>query len=175
MLFQPMFRGDDDAATIREQHDVRHKAIAKLPFYCRRHFRAAAAMLGQPVPDRWCELDEVVPHGLQRPHDILAAAWRFRTQPRQLRLPLEGHSETTFARLNRWFIWLHNELESWREEPHLVQPVMTILVQQNTEAGQFAERLLTERLLWRFADVPWRRDLARLADLPPQPLPAPEA
>ena len=52
-------------------------------------------------------------------------------------------------------MWLRDEVRSWSGAVWLVSRVMTIMANQNVEAGYEAEDRLAEALYERFADVPW--------------------
>ncbi len=62
--------------------------------------------------------------------------------------------------MRQWLDWLRNEVRSWKQDPHLVRYVMTILTNQNQSEGYKAESFLTCDLIERFDDVPWPRKWA---------------
>lgn len=116
-----MFGGDHDTATQREQHDVHGRAVAVSAGTCRDHPVQAPRMLGERVPDRRLGELRFDHRTLRMAHDTLAAATHVRTGSWQRRLPLEGHAETTAARMLRRRRWLALEPLASRDEPPLVQ------------------------------------------------------
>ena len=106
---------------------------------------------------------------LQTAHDLLAAAWRYQTDARQLALPfpptlpcVRPHNDAPIATL--WLDWLRNELSGWIDHPHLVRSIHVILKNQNSRVGHAAESRLCRDIVDRFGWIPWKSELRKDLD-----------
>lgn len=156
MIVGCLFDGDEDTRTSWEQHDVYQTALDLIVSGCRDHVTFAVTLLELPWPERW-PMDGPYDHRtLQHAHDILAAAWRHRTDSIQLSLPFDGIPCSTAKQMNAWLAWLKAEVGLWHQQPRLIGQVMTILAVPNTEPGHQAEEQLVALLRERFSAIPWR-------------------
>jgi hypothetical protein len=157
MLVYSAFDGDEDNGTMWEQHDCYRENLSAIVRICRDHVCFAISLLQLPWPAYW-QTDLSYDHrALQNVHDLLAAAWRFRTAETQPELPFDGKQISAECRMAQWSNWLREEVESWREQPRFIALLMTILANQNDEIGYRAEADLEQLLRVRFSDVPWRQ------------------
>lgn len=156
MIVGNYFDGDEDRTTAWAQHDVYGKALDIIVTGCREHVTFAIDLLGLQWPKQWTTDFRYDHRTLQGAHDLLAAAWRFRTNSIQPVLPFGGEDQGHEQQMGAWLSWLRSEVSSWRHQLRLIALVMTILAEQNNELGYQAEDELAERLKLRFDDVPWR-------------------
>ena len=177
MIVGEYFTGDTADPLARMQHDVYHDALQIIQRQAIRQVEFALTVLGTDDPRvvpklGFKESDLVfafdthrtrvkgigtlrVDHRtLQDPHDLLAAAWRFRVMPP--RAPLFDLPSAVGEATTKWLRWLHYELDSWIAEPWMARLLQTILTNQNEPAGYTAENRLCLEILDRFRDVPWR-------------------
>ena len=166
MIVACFFDGDDDQQTAWEQHGVYVDALQLIVGGCRAHVTFATTLLDLPWPKCWPASGSFDHRTLQRAHDLLAAAWRFRTDVAQPPLPFDGRPASADDRMGAWLDWLRADLSAWQQQPRLIALVMTILAEQNTEAGYLAEDELAASLQRRFDDVPWCRLGERRASRP---------
>lgn len=154
------FLGEDDTAIAWKQHDVYREALRVIVRGCNKLTRFAKALLDDTSHPKWGEVGSYDHRTLQSAHDLLAAAWRFRTDMRQLELGLERALEPLKPRTPEevWLIWLNREVQTWVDAPELVRDVQLILNHQNEPKGDIAEARLCLALLGRFSDVPWKPD-----------------
>lgn len=158
MIVSEAFAGDS-MPVAWHQHDVYGEAVSLIARECQRKALKAAAILGV-VPPSAAMMEGGVDHRtLQKAHDIVAAAWRFRENVAQTRFALDA---TAPLGMEDWLIWLGNEVATWDHEPSLVRLVIEILGNQNSKSGYRAENQLTLALLNRFRDVPWNKGIADL-------------
>lgn len=157
MIVGSYFHGDEDMATAWKQHDVYSQGLSIIVSTCNRLTRFARELLDDDHHEPWGYVARYDHRVLQSPHDLLAAAWRYKHDLRQGVLPFEQRpdfpAETT---ADRWLLWLSNEVMSWSESPGLVRQVQVILEYQNQPIGDAAESALCLALLDRFYVVPWR-------------------
>ena len=149
------YRGDTDSVAMWEQHDVYVRALRVIVDGGVTHMIRAARLLGQSVPARWLMPTDLDHRTVQEAHDILAAAWRWQSDCRQLRLPFRDERLRPVPVPQAWLAWLRAEVERWVDEPAIVQSLMLVLAQQNTDAGYRGEQRLETLLKLRFCDVPW--------------------
>lgn len=145
----------DDMALPWAQHDVHGDALGIILGGCRSHFvNACRIVADEAALDRWHPDKSNVDHRtMQDAHDLLAAAWRFRVRPPQPSL-LELESDP--SEMGAWLQWLRTEVAGWNAHPDLVRLVLTIVTDQNADAGYAAEDELTSLLRARFCVVPWK-------------------
>lgn len=174
MIVASFFEGDDDYEVAQKQHDVYGDALGVVVSTCNRHTRLARALLNDQAHPVWGTVERFDHRTLQGAHDLLAAAWRFRHDSKQLELPIkvpdprfglplvespiEPHDPLDEIHL-RWLRWLREEVEGWVESPSLVRSVQLILANQNERVGDAAETQLCVDILCRFEDVPWSANL----------------
>ena len=157
MIVSPCF--DDDSLEVAwRQHDVYESALNVIVQECLAGTRKAAELLGIEPPA--CAKNEIhFDHRtLQRVHDLLAAAWRYRSRAIKPELPLEPPNPSRWLSptlVDEWIIWLQDEVLSWRDDPLLIRSVVLVLQHQYAQAGQNAENALIAALYDRFSDVPW--------------------
>lgn len=148
---------DDSVEAGWMQHDVYYDALRIIRSECRDMTVRAAALLGQEPP-AVTKVEGIDHRSLQTAHDLIAAAWRYRSQIVQRRLPF-ADGETDLDQDNklagRWLSWLKAEVRSWYDAPHLVHELMTIVEHCNSDRGYVAEDALGKSLLARYDDVPW--------------------
>jgi hypothetical protein len=154
VIVAPLFEGDADEGLMAMQHDSYHSAISRLLDAHNRFAHFIAAVTGDGV-FTWAAITSCDHRTLQDAHDILAAAWRYRTDIRQPPLPIQRDS-ATYDLATTWLKWLHAELEGWFEAPYLVRQLHEVLSRQNTPLGDAAEVRMAYTLIFdRFPDVPW--------------------
>lgn len=164
MIVGCLYRGDDDKDIMMLQHEVYGQALGIISGTCQEHTNLALRILG----DRWAEWEFISNFDhrtLQFAHDTIAAAWRFRCllSVRQLNLPLDSWQVNVPDFQVQWLQWLKGEIESWKEEPRLIQLVVLILRNQNTPVGYRAEADLNRELIFRYEDVPWNPRILDIA------------
>lgn len=154
MIICSLFINDTDYRTQGVQHDVYGPALWIIVSGC---FSLSERAGASPYREA-CRAREArgrFDHRtLQFAHDLLAAAWRFRNDFRQMELPLlssDGGADVGAL----WLDWLRSEVASWDGAPHLVRAVSATLADQNRPPGYTAETFLAHSILDRFRDVPW--------------------
>lgn len=160
MIVGRYFDGDDDMDTAWDQHGVYYEALRLIAEGCNSQLNFAMQLLEIQGPQRWGRDLRFDHRTLQHAHDLLAAAWRFRTDSVQPCLPFDGQEATGAERMEAWLSWLRAEVSTWQWKPRLIQLVMQILAEQNREPGYRAEDELHSLLRRRFPDVPWCASLA---------------
>ena len=150
----------DDSIDVRAtQYEVYHKALWVIRDECRKHMLLAAGLLGVDPPPCAMTTAPVNHHAMTAAYQYIAAAWRYRSNASQPRLPfLRGEPDL----MKQWFSWLRIELESWRERPYLVRQLMIIVEHCDTPRGFRAEDALTIALISRYDDVPWSARILKL-------------
>ena len=148
------FTGDTNRRVAWKQHDVYHEALWIIVTLCNRYTNFARLLLDDVDHPRWGTVDRFDHRTLQSAHDLLAAAWRFRSDFGQARLPLDGKNPLDEVQ-TLWLEWLRHEVTEWSSLSHLVRSVQLILTNQNEPAGYAAESKLCIHILDRFSDVPW--------------------
>ena len=165
MIVGSCFRGDSDEEVMLLQHDVYYQALGIISGTCQEHTNLAHRILD----DRWDEWEFVNRYDhrtLQRAHDTIAAAWRFRCLPsvRQIKLPTDHEHEEVPDFVGHWLDWLQAEVQSWKDTPYKIRLVIKILRNQNKPAGYRAEADLNWELIVRYDDVPWDQSRMDAAD-----------
>ena len=160
------FDGDDDVSLKNAQYEVYGSALHMMIDKCSEFARFARILLDDTEHADW---DRVPRSGydhrkFQTAHDLLAAAWRYKTDARQLRLPfppllpcIRLYREAPIAAL--WLEWLHDELSAWTDHPDLVRSVLVTLHNQDDGVGDAAKFRLCRDIIHRFSSVPWSGDL----------------
>jgi len=160
MIVGRLFEGDDADSVAWSQNDVYGQALGIIRSGCASEVATAARILDLEAPE-WTQATEGIDHRtLQTAHDVLAAAWRFRADAGQGRLPLTVPQDLA----TEWLAWLRAEVRSWRERPTLIHLVGMIITNQNTTSGYAAEDRLVVALMGRFDEVPWTPDQLRLKE-----------
>jgi hypothetical protein len=150
MIIAPRYHGDEAIPAMQQQHDAYGAALQIIVGGIQDHERSAAHILGQPpLPDLPSQFDH---RTLQDAHDLLAAAWRWRSDVVQIGLPFAGDNS---ALTRIWLDWLREEVRGWWRQPALVTTCADILRHSNEPRGHAAEQSLAELLRQRFADIPW--------------------
>jgi len=156
MIVGKYFEGDEDDDLAWKQHDVYLRALRTITETCNGLTRFSRNLLGDTSPSLWGTISHYDHRTLQLPHDLLAAAWRYRIDARQGKFPFDPQFLTVDEPIEtHWLTWLRVEVESWWKDFILVQQVQIILENQNSDAGYKAESRLAYELLSRFSDVPW--------------------
>lgn len=155
-MIGPMFDGDDLFAADR-QHDIYGHACNIVCSTCFHLVRLATTLLGNERHATWQPVSTYDHRTLQMAHDLLAAAWRFRTESRQRNLFWDPTERTPLE--IQWLDWLRQEVSGWTYHAYLVAYVMTILNNQNRPAGDKAESQLCLALMNLYGDVPWNPNL----------------
>jgi hypothetical protein len=130
-----------------KQHDSYPTALGVILNGVRKQYLAACCILAvQPsnIGERLADH-----RALQRSHDILAAAFRFRRVSTNHDL-----FEASPTRAN-WIAWLSEEVAAWWDDPCLIRDSCRLL-KAGPEPDYDAERDLERRLYDRFLDVPWK-------------------
>lgn len=171
MIVAPQFQGDD-MALAEMQHDVYADALSIIVRRCKRFARMAIAILGgDSKHPQWDDAPRFDHRTLQFAHDLLAAAWRYETNPPQSSLPLpqdrpkrEYEADTPDGRWLQWLdaevaSWLHVEAGPWDEGQQKIRFVLEILANQGKPAGDEAGAGLAQLIYRRFRHVPWDKVL----------------
>ncbi len=91
MIVGPYFDGDGcvDTYVMWRQHDVYYQALGIITGTCQEYIQLAHNLIGD-ASKGWEFIDSYDHRTFQHPHDILAAAWRFRYENdvRQMELPV---------------------------------------------------------------------------------------
>lgn len=171
MIVGTFFDGDDDTEIAWKQHDVYGEALGAIIQVSNRLTLFAKSLLDDRCNANWGTIGTCDHRTLQGAHDILAAAWRFQNDSRQLTLLLERRPEPVVSHTpeNLWLWWLRDEIGKWVWQPALVRNVQLILANQNQPIGYAAESRLCLALMDKFRAVPWlpawrnayEKDLAR--------------
>lgn len=172
MIVGSYFDGDDNKDLALTQHNVYGQALGIVVSTCNRYAAFAKSLLEDAGHTDWGGIEAFDHRVVQACHDLLAAAWRFREDSPQSKLPFEDPEHSSSS--DRWLDWLRNEVAGWIDQPHLVRSVQLILTNQNQSIGNMAESRLCLDILRRFPDVPWEatlrdafaRDLANDGDEP---------
>jgi len=164
MIIGTLFDGDDDNQTKDVQKKVYGEALTIIVGGCREHVRAAEAIL--LTRNIWAEAfltKSAFDHRtLQWAHDILAAAWRFRSGAIYPSFSFDGDGAHQAQTSEAWLGWLRSEVDRWpRFHPSLIRSVAAAVVNSNTERGEAAEDSLLLQLLDVYENVPWRKLLWR--------------
>jgi hypothetical protein len=152
MICAPLYVGDD-MELAAEQHDgYRVSFRVMLEQLADKHV-AACQILDIPMDkDRWPRSWSVDHRTLQACHDRLAGAWRYHVSPPEPPLPMTELGPRTMA---AWLDWLKLEVQNWGGE--MTKLAITIIENQNQEAGYDAETRLEFEICARFHFVPWTR------------------
>lgn len=146
---------------MRMQHDCYSEALRVICAECNRLALFAHYIASDGKDEAFRPVSSIDHRTLQEAHDLLAAAWRFRTCPSQGRLPLNGAEPRSHATRDVWLAWLADEVRSWLDRPHLVRHVIDICRAQNAPRGYAAEDELAFALKERFSDVLWTNSAIR--------------
>ena len=157
MIIAELFDGDS-IAIAREQHNCYNKALIIIRGECRRMAILSCEILEISVPKSIQYTGPIDHRSLQWAHDLLAAAWRYRSNAMQLTL---AYSEANSIE-TEWLTWLENEIRSWQNWPHLISYTNKIIAYQNTDEGYRFENKLFLELFYRFHDVPWHESMQSL-------------
>jgi hypothetical protein len=155
MILSNQFEGDSKQVA-DAQHDVYYEALNIVVKNCNRFALFATRLLQTEKCNDWGLISQFDHRTLQFQHDLLATAWRYRSNAAQKILDLTG-SELDIKQ--EWLEWLANEVQSWIERPEWVRLVQIILENQNTPLGQRTETLLSLKIMDYFPDVPWDSNL----------------
>lgn len=159
MIVGKYFEGDNDEDLAWKQHDVYGRALWTITETCNGLTRFSRNLLDDRSPSLWGTISRYDHRTLQLPHDLLAAAWRYRIDARQGKFPFDPQFLSDDEPIEtHWLTWLRSEVESWWKSALLVKQVQIILENQNSDAGYKAESRLAYELLNRFSDVPWTPD-----------------
>lgn len=158
MIVSSLFQGDDGDDVMWIQHDVYNEALGIISGTCQEYMNLAHRILDDEQP----KLEVIASYDhrtLQRAHDTIAAAWRFRYLPsvRQMEFPLDLEHGQCPDFAGHWLKWLEEEVISWKHDTLLVRLVVAIVQNQNVPEGYRAEDDLNVELLLRYEDVPWYR------------------
>jgi hypothetical protein len=155
------FEGDEDHDAAALQATVLDHAVGTIVQICNRLTRNAKNLLDDNRRREWGEVYQYNQTYFHRPHDLIAAAWRFRHDVLQLELPIERrrHPYISNKPEHLWLRWLSNEVESWYGAPQLVSCVQRILVNRYEPDAFVAESEFCTSLTHHFSDVPWRESL----------------
>ena len=148
------FDGDDDDAVAQLQHDVYREALRIIVSTCNQYAVFARGVLNDTRHLDWGTVRTFDHRTLQGAHDLLAAAWRHRSDYRQPELPFEAEEALSHVK-EHWLRWLQQEVTDWLTQPKLIRLVQVILTNQNTAPGYTAEVQLSLEILERFYEVPW--------------------
>lgn len=146
MIVGTYFDGDDNKDIKAQQHDCYGETLRIIQRGCIEEYTKANFALGDDgvfSKEDSKKLDNGCDHRtLQAGHDFLAAYWRWTTMSsKQDRID--------------WLIWLDKEAKSWqRKAPDISDSIITILLNQNTEAGYKAEDQLLEALKKYYKGMP---------------------
>lgn len=134
MIVGDCFEGDV-VGVAWAQHDVYGTALGVLLRECQNlvAFAHVIAEPGRSVPRDSPSVDH---RTVQMAHDLIAAAWRFRSRPAEPRLPLGDGMHDPLGDpvrpMDAWLRWLRLEVRSWINEPRLVKLFWSIIENQNT-------------------------------------------
>lgn len=139
MIVGTYFDGDNDDVLKWQQHDRYKESLAIFAYGCIRHYKNAAVMRGEDNSDvaaKFDKLNQGFDHrALQAAHDYMAAWWRWKEVRHDPYL--EGMEPVS---VEDWLDWLRQEVETWpTNAPIIVDNVVRVLLNQNTEAGYEAE------------------------------------
>ena len=143
----------------RAQHDVYFEALQIIVKGCNRYARFAKLVLKTNEFENWGNVWEFDHRVLQFHHDLIATAWRYKSNAAQRILEF---SEFSPGLKSRWLNWLREEVDRWIDHPEFVRLVMTILDNQNSPIGNAAEADLITELVYYFEDVPWRAQIKKI-------------
>jgi hypothetical protein len=155
MIISIEFEGDSKQV-VYAQHDVYYDALNVIVKNCNRLTLFAKLLLQVEKLDDWGLINQYDHRTLQFQHDLLAIAWRFRSNAAQKVLDLNGN-ESSISQ--EWLVWLTNEVQSWIDRPQFVRLVQVILSNQNNALGYEAETRLNLEIMDYFYDVPWKDTL----------------
>ena len=156
MIVGKRFHGDDDNDVMWLQHDVYNEALGIISGICQEYTNLAHRILDDNPP----RLEAITSYDhrtLQRAHDTIAAAWRYRCLPslRQMELALDCEHRKCPDFAGHWLKWLEAEVSSWKHDTRLIRFVVTVVKNQNVPVGYLAENDLNLELLLRYEDIPW--------------------
>ena len=151
MILTTEFEGDSKQVA-DAQHDVYYDAVDIIVKNCNRLALFAKRLLQVEKLDDWGLINQYDHRTLQSQHDLLAIAWRFRSNAAQKIIDLTGN-ELSISQ--EWLGWLANEVQSWVDRPEFVRLVQVILANQNSALGYEAETRLNLEIMDYFYDVPW--------------------
>ena len=156
MIVSSLFQEDDGDDVMWMQHDVYNEALGIISGACQEYMNLAHRILDDDQ-HKWEVITSYDHRTLQRAHDTIAAAWRFRWLPslRQMEFPWDQGREGCPDFAGHWLKWLEEEVSSWKHNPLLIRLVVTIVQNQNVPVGYRAEGDLNVELLLRYEDVPW--------------------
>jgi hypothetical protein len=151
---------DDDSITVAiEQHDSYGEALNIICTECQSMKIRAARILGLNSKEYY-EIKYLKDHRtLQYSHDLIAAAWRYKTNAAQLKLSFRDNQLNI---RDEWLNWLRSEIISWYQDPHLVKLTNLVIENQNIELGYRSEQKLILNLLDRFQHIPWESSVLKL-------------
>lgn len=155
MILSNQFEGDSKQVA-DAQHDVYYEALNIVVKNCNRFALFATRLVQTENYNGWGLINQFDHRTLQFQHDLLATAWRYRSNAAQKILDLTG-SDLDIRQ--EWLEWLANEVQSWLDRPEWVRLVQIILENQNTPLGQRTETLLSLKIMDYFPDVPWDSNL----------------
>jgi hypothetical protein len=155
MILSNQFSGDSKQVA-DAQHDVYYVALNIIVKNCNRLALFATRLVQTEKYNDWGLISQFDHRTLQFQHDLLATAWRYRSNAAQEILDLNG-SELDIGK--EWLEWLANEVQSWIDRPEFVRLVQIILTNQNSVLGYEAEAMLNLAIMDYFYDVPWDSEL----------------
>lgn len=151
MIISIEFEGDSKQVA-DAQHDVYYEALNIIVKNCNRFALFATRLVQTEKCNDWVIISQFDHRTLQFQHDLLATAWRYRSNAAQKILDLTGN-ESSISK--EWLGWLTNEVQSWIDRPEFVRLVQIILTNQNSTLGYEAETRLNLEIMDYFYDVPW--------------------
>lgn len=153
VIISGCFSGDD-LELAGQQHEVYSAALKIIIDGCGLHLRNSAVITGiDPGVADWLDGLAIDHRTLQEAHDLLAAAWRFRTSPPEPTFPAKSIEPP--PTMDRWLWWLRQTVSEWNDRPEIVRAILTIAATQNTELGHLAEEELTTLLRESHGNIPW--------------------
>jgi len=155
MILSNQFEGDSKQVA-DAQHDVYYQALDIIVKNCNRLVLFAKQVLQSEKFEDWGLINQYDHRTLQFQHDLLAAAWRYRSNAAQKTIDL---TENELNISQEWLEWLANEVQSWINRPEFVRYVQVILSNQNSALGYEAETRLNLEIMDYFYDVPWDNKL----------------
>lgn len=136
------------------QHDTYDQALNILRQQCCFQMQQAAALLMVDTPFEALFRDGYDHRAIQMSHDIVPAAWRYRSNANQKILPLAARKQDLAS---QWLSWLNAEVSSWREAPFLVRLLLKVIAEPNGAKRYRIEDELALALYEHFYDVPWNK------------------
>ena len=160
MWISPRFDRDVDMEVARIQHGVYPHALSIIVSKCKLYAEFARSLLDDADHPEWDTIESFDHRTLQNAHDLLAAAWRFRNDFRQLALSFVDQNFPDKVQ-QLWLDWLRHEMAEWLRRPELVRLVLLILTNQNKPPGYVAEAELSLKIMCDFSYVPWDPELRK--------------